>query len=160
MCHYDGQIIKIEQNWPHFLSGWFLTKLWTKTWYAFLSLTLKNARKLRKLAKFSLEVREPRKSLGKMTKNVVWKSKIFPRKWINFWWSANREKICQVVRESEKVENRWLRGNFVLQGFSKLKCPRLKRRSLQLVYLTWYSARKLFTSAISSQVIVLSMQLC
>ena len=23
-----------------------------------------------------------------------------------FWWSANRDKICKVVRESEKVENR------------------------------------------------------
>jgi len=23
-----------------------------------------------------------------------------------FWWSANRENICQVLRESEKVENR------------------------------------------------------
>ena len=23
-----------------------------------------------------------------------------------FWWSANRDKICEMVRESEKVENR------------------------------------------------------
>jgi len=26
--------------------------------------------------------------------------------WKFFWWSANVEKICQVVRESEKAENR------------------------------------------------------
>ena len=35
MCHYDGQIREIEQNLPHILSGWFLAKLWTKTWYVF-----------------------------------------------------------------------------------------------------------------------------
>jgi len=26
--------------------------------------------------------------------------------WKFVWWSANRDKICQVVRKSEKVENR------------------------------------------------------
>ena len=41
-----------------------------------------------------------------------WKksSEIFRRKCCKFvWWSANRDTICQVVRESEKVENRWNR---------------------------------------------------
>jgi len=28
--------------------------------------------------------------------------------WKFVWWSANRDKICQVVRMSEKVENRAL----------------------------------------------------
>src|SRR6218665_4040663 len=28
-----------------------------------------------------------------------------------FWWSANRDKICKVFRESEKVENRCSTGN-------------------------------------------------
>src|SRR6218665_2306903 len=31
-----------------------------------------------------------------------------------FWWSANRDKFCKVVRESEKVENRWFKL-FMLQ---------------------------------------------
>jgi len=34
-----------------------------------------------------------------------------------FWWSANRNKICQVVRESERFENRWLRGNIAHKCF-------------------------------------------
>src|SRR6218665_4214134 len=73
----------------------------------FLSLTLKNARTLGKLAKFFLVVREPRKDLGKMTKKVIRNSEMFPRKFRSFGWSSNRDKICIVVRESEKVENRW-----------------------------------------------------
>src|SRR6218665_4016406 len=102
------------------------TRLQMEIGMFFLSLALKNARKLGKLAKFFLVVHEPRKN-----------SEIFPRKCRNsFWWSANREKfrendfkrsseiqkfsnveifvwsanrdkICQVVRDSEKVENRW-----------------------------------------------------
>ena len=87
---------KLSKNWPHLLSGWLLTKLWTKTWYLFmdcvtirlqmeigmlvLSLTLKNSRKLRKLAKFILVVREPRQSLGKMTKKGRHKFRNFPEK--------------------------------------------------------------------------------
>ena len=41
-----------------------------------------------------------------MTKKVVnnFKKKMC-RKFL--WWSMNRDIICQVVRESEKVENRW-----------------------------------------------------
>ena len=33
----------------------------------------------------------------------------FPKKMYKFFcgWSANRDKICQVVRESENFENRW-----------------------------------------------------
>jgi len=157
ISHYDGKIKTIWANIdPHRLSGWFLTKLWTQTWYIFMdcvttrlqikwacffqSLTLKNARKLGKLAKFILVVREPRKNLGNMTKKVVRNSEIFSRKLTKFllmvcdsrkylgkmtkkmvrnseifqrkcrnlfWWSAARDKICQVVRESEEVENRW-----------------------------------------------------
>jgi len=61
-----------------------------------------------KLAKFFLVVREPRKKY----ENVTLKSrKKFSRENVEtFWWSANRDKICQVVRESEKVENRWSRA--------------------------------------------------
>jgi len=46
----------------------------------FLSLTLKNARKLGKLAKFFLVVRKPRTNLGKMTKKGCQKFRIFPKK--------------------------------------------------------------------------------
>src|SRR6218665_1456347 len=43
----------------------------------------------------------------KMTKKGRQKFRNFPEKNVEiFWWSANRDKICQVVRESEKVENR------------------------------------------------------
>ena len=96
MCHYDVKIQKLSKNWPHLLSGWFLTKLWTKIWYVFmdcvttrlqikigmifLSLTLKNARKLGKLATFFLVVREPEKIYGKWLKKLVRNSEIFPRK--------------------------------------------------------------------------------
>src|SRR6218665_2337524 len=77
----------------------------------FLSLTLKNGRKFGKLAKFFLVVREPRKNLGKMTKKRSSEIQKFSKENIEiFWWSANRDKICQVVRESEKVENRWNRS--------------------------------------------------
>ena len=56
----------------------------------------------RKLAKFFLVVRERRKKLVKMTNfQKEGRQKFFPRK------CRNRDKICQVVRESEKVENRW-----------------------------------------------------
>jgi len=43
----------------------------------------------------------------KMTKKGRQKFRNFPEKNVEiFWWFANRDKICQVVRESEKVENR------------------------------------------------------
>src|SRR6218665_3935112 len=77
----------------------------------FLSLTLKTARKLGKLAKFFLVVREPRKNVRKLPKRRS--SEILKFSQENgklVWWSANRNKICQVVRKSEKVENhcsRW-----------------------------------------------------
>jgi len=57
-----------------------------------------------RLRKFFV-VHEPRQNaLGKWLKKVV---RNFPEKmWIYVWWSANRDKICKVFRESEKVENR------------------------------------------------------
>ena len=63
------------------------------------------------MAKFLLVVREPRKNLGKMTKKVVRNSEISREDVEIFWWSTNRGKIFQVVRESEKVENRCARAN-------------------------------------------------
>jgi len=45
----------------------------------FLSLILKNAKKLGKLAKFFLVVCEPRQNLGKMTKKVIRYSEFFPK---------------------------------------------------------------------------------
>jgi len=63
------------------------------------------------LTKFFLVVREPRKNLGKMTKNGSSEIQKFSRENVEiFWWYANRDKICLVVRESKKVENRWLRA--------------------------------------------------
>src|SRR6218665_283368 len=68
-----------------------------------------NARKLAKLAKFFFVVCEPRKFLSHKTKKGRQK---FSREHVEiFWWSANREKVCQVVRESEKVGNCWRRPN-------------------------------------------------
>src|SRR6218665_612485 len=69
-----------------------------------LSLTQKNARKLGKLAKFFLVLRETRKNLEKMTKKVVRNSEIFPRKCRNCCggprsetkfvkWSASRKRL-------------------------------------------------------------------
>src|SRR6218665_3344829 len=76
----------------------------------FPSLTLKNARKLGKLANFFGLLCEPRKGLGKMTKNCNQKFRNFPDKvWKFSWWSTNLDKTCQVVREPEKVENRCYR---------------------------------------------------
>src|SRR6218665_3050009 len=54
------------------------------------------------------------KHLRKMTKKGRQKFRNFPKKCRNFWWSANRVKICQVVRESEKVENRCVRLTLTL----------------------------------------------
>src|SRR6218665_898561 len=105
-----------------------MTKLRTKTWYIFMNfvttknykwklycfflcLPLKRQGNCGKLAKFLLVVREPRKNLGKMTKRVVRNSEISREDVEIFWWSTNRGKIFQVVRESEKVENRCARAN-------------------------------------------------
>src|SRR6218665_1815056 len=96
----------------------------------FLSLTLRNARKLGKFGKFfwwsggrfpqnlgcergrpmhpSPNILHPspnvteKKFKGKMTKKVVRNSENVDI----FGGPANRDKICQVVRDSEKVENR------------------------------------------------------
>ena len=68
--------------------SWILSQLdckWKLECF-FLSLTLKNSRKL---ATFFLVVREPRKIYGKWLKKVVRNSEIFPRKC----------KKCLVVRE-------------------------------------------------------------
>jgi len=71
------------------------TRLQMEIGVVFLSLTLRNARKL---AKFFLVVREPRIFFRENDfKKVVRNSEIFPRKC----------RIFLVVRELEKVENRW-----------------------------------------------------
>src|SRR6218665_373733 len=70
-------------------------------------MTLKNGRKLGKLAKFFLVVREQRKIRENDFKRSSEIQKFFQAN-VNFcWWSANRDKICEMVRESEKIENRW-----------------------------------------------------
>jgi len=43
-----------------------------------------------------------------------------------FWWSTNRDKICQVVRESEKVEN-------LIRNYG------IKARHIKLLFLGIYS---------------------
>src|SRR6218665_3860862 len=84
------------------------TRLQMEIGMFFLSLTLKNARKLRKLAKFSLGVREPRKNLGKMTKKGRQKFINFPKKMYTFFggprtekkfvkWSASRKRLRTAV---------------------------------------------------------------
>ena len=73
----------------------------------FLSFTLKNARKLGKLAKFFLVVCVLIKKLRENDLKRSSKIQKFSQENVeHFWWSANQDKICQVVRESEKVENR------------------------------------------------------
>src|SRR6218665_2194133 len=48
------------------------------------------------------------KNLRKMTKKRSSEIQKFSQENVkNVWWSANRDKICQVVRESEKVEKRF-----------------------------------------------------
>src|SRR6218665_739513 len=81
------------------------TRLQMENWNVFfLSLTMKNARKFGKLAKFFLAVREPRNKLGKMTKKVVGNSEIFPRKCRKYFvvreprqnfvkWPASRKRL-------------------------------------------------------------------
>src|SRR6218665_1652626 len=58
----------------------------------FSVLDSENARELEKMAKFFSVVREPRKSLGKMTKKVVRNSENFPRKCRNFFGGPQTEK--------------------------------------------------------------------
>src|SRR6218665_3898997 len=58
----------------------------------FSVLDSENARELEKMAKFFSVVREPRKSLGKMTKKVVRNSENFPRKCRNFFGGPRTEK--------------------------------------------------------------------
>src|SRR6218665_401458 len=81
------------------------TRLQMEIGVFFLSLTMKNERKLGKLAKFILVVRKARKNLRKMTKKeVVRNSEIFPRKCRHFFgdpqtekkfvkWSASRKRL-------------------------------------------------------------------
>ena len=113
MCHYAG---KIKQSWAKIdPQRWFLTKLWTKTWhlfmdcvttrlqmaigmFLFLFLTLKNARKFGKLAKFFLMVREPTKSLGKMT--LTRSSEIQK-------FSQENVEFSLVVREPRQNLSKW-----------------------------------------------------
>src|SRR6218665_2993633 len=70
----------------------------------FSVLDIENARKLGKFAKFFLMIREPRKTVGKMTKKVVRNSEISPRKCRNLFggprtetkfvkWSASRKRL-------------------------------------------------------------------
>ena len=66
------------------------TRLQMKIGMFFVSLTLKNAMKFGKWAKFFLIVREPRKNLGKMTLKRSSEIQKFPRQNV---------KICWVVRE-------------------------------------------------------------
>jgi len=97
MCHYNGKIKKIEKKLtllPFRLVSdetadlvlWYLfmvcvtTRLKMEILMFFLSLTLENARKLGKLAKFLLVVCEPRKYLGKKTKNGHQKFRNLPDK--------------------------------------------------------------------------------
>src|SRR6218665_2810608 len=48
-----------------------------------------------------------KKNLWKMTKNRSSEiQKFFKENLDIFWWSANQDEVCQVVRESEKVDNR------------------------------------------------------
>ena len=52
-------------------------------------------------------VREPRRNFGENDLKRSSEIQKFSRENVDiFWWSANRDKICQVVRESEKFENR------------------------------------------------------
>jgi len=99
-----------------------------------LSLTLKNARKLGTLAKFLLVVLEPRKNLEKITKKRSSQIQRFSQENVEFlWWSANRDKICQVVRESEKVENRC---NRVLMTLSQVNIDLQTRVSYSALHVT------------------------
>jgi len=83
------------------------TRLQMEIGIFFLSLTLKNASLLGKLAKFSLVVREPRYFFRENYFKRSSEIQKFSRENVEiFWWSTNRDKICQVVRESEKVEKR------------------------------------------------------
>jgi len=72
----------------------------------FLLLTLKNARKLGNLAKLFLVVAN-QENLGKMNKRKSSTIQKFSKENVEmFEWSAKRDESCQVVRESEKDENR------------------------------------------------------
>ena len=80
------------------------TRLQMEIGMFFMPLTLKNARKLGKLATFFMVVREPRKILRKWFKKVVRNSEVFPRKCRNFLggprtktkfvkWAASRKRL-------------------------------------------------------------------
>src|SRR6218665_803370 len=85
----------------------FTTRLLMEIGIFFLSLTLKNARKLGKLVKFFLVDDDPKKHLRENDFKRSSEIQKFSRENVDFfWWSANQVKICQVVRESEKVETR------------------------------------------------------
>ena len=79
------------------------------------------------------------KEFGKI-KEVFWGENDFKSRQNNlsqenveiFWWPANRDKICQVVRESEKVENRWHKDSLHLEWeqnrmLSLSSGPRIKK---------------------------------
>ena len=84
---------KNEQNWPHLLSGWFLTKLWTFEtgtfswiesqldckWKLECFFCPEKCKGIVKIGEIFLVVRKPKK-FRKMTKKVVRNSEIFPRK--------------------------------------------------------------------------------
>src|SRR6218665_1098285 len=62
----------------------------------------------------------PQKTVGKLTNNRLSEFRNFPRENVEiFWWSAKRDKICQGVRESEKVENRCSSGSRTSQTGGK-----------------------------------------
>src|SRR6218665_125998 len=81
-----------------------ITRLQMEIGMFFLSLTLQNAKKLGKLAKFFLLVCEPRQNLGKMTKKGRQIFRYFHNKRRNFLggprtetkfvkWSASRKRL-------------------------------------------------------------------
>jgi len=119
MCHYDGKIRNIQQKltptsfqagfWRNYeLSlGTFsciVSQLDCKWIFEFfLSMTLKNAWKVGKLAKFLLVVREPRKKLGKRTKKGRQKFKTISKKFRNFLGGTRTETKCVKWSASRKM---------------------------------------------------------
>jgi len=100
----DGKIKQLSKNWTHLLSGWFLTKLWTKTLYLFMDcVTTRLQMEIGMF--FSVLDPEKCKEIGKIgeipfggprteknfrendQKTVVKNPEIFPRKCRFFWWS-------------------------------------------------------------------------
>jgi len=67
----------------------------------------KKCKEIGKIGEFCFGGPRTEKILRKMTKIRSSEIQKFSKENVDmFWWSANRDKICQVVRESEKVENR------------------------------------------------------